>query len=175
MKKQDVLEVLNGCNGVVTRCELLGTERSEVIREFQKENPTSDYIHLHSLYKAVEKAQNELEKALNAYLFSVGNIRSLNFEALRNGVRAFAEERKTRNFVAWFDDRENKESVIDIFFSVSVLASKIVALYTDYVNELDEVNEVRRARESAKDRKARLLAELARIEAAEAAEAAKQK
>lgn len=172
MKKQDVLKTLESCTRVTARCEYLGNERTEVIREYQKEDVSGDYTHLHELYLQVVEAQAALDVELNAYLLNIANNSALNFEALRNGVKNFAENHNEKGFLSWFDNRMTPEEVTDVFFSVSVLASRVIILYTDYMKEVDEVNNVRKARETAKERKARLLAALAEIEAAEAAEAA---
>lgn len=175
MKKQEVLKVLEGCSGVVTRCDLLGTERTEILNEVQKENVSGDYTSMHTLYLEVAAAKAKLDAAVSVYLLNAGNNKALNFETLRNGVKAFAEKHEGKGFVTWFDANFTINSSLPVFFSVSVLASKINEIFEAYVKTLNEMNQVRKMRESIKDRKARLLAELARIEAAEAAGEVKQK
>lgn len=175
MKKQEVLKVLESCSGVVTRCDLLGTERTEILNEVQKENVSGDYTSMHTLYLEVAAAKAKLDAAVSVYLLNAGNNKALNFETLRNGVKAFAEKHEGKGFVTWFDENFTINSALPVFFSVSVLASKINEIFEAYVKTLNEVNQVRKMRESIKDRKARLLAELARIEAAEAAGEVKQK
>lgn len=175
MKKQDVLKVLEGCSSVVTRCELLGTERTEILNEVQKEDASGDYSGMHDMYLEVVSAKEKLDSAVSAYLLNAGNNRTLNFETLRNGVKTFAEKHEGKSFVTWFDGSYTVDSSLPVFFSVSVLASKINEIFEEYVKTLNEVNRVRKVRESIKDRKARLLAELKKLEAAEAAEEVKQK
>lgn len=170
MKKQDVLKVLEGCSGVVTRCELLGTERTEILNEVQKEDASGDYSGMRNMYLEVVSAKEKLDTAVSAYLLNAGNNRAINFETLRNGIKVFAEKHGGKSFATWFDANFSNKSSLPVFFSVSVLASKINEIFDGYIKTLDEVNQVRKIRESIKDRKARLLAELARIEAAEAAE-----
>lgn len=41
MKKQEILKTLESCTRVTARCEYLGNERAEIIREYQKEEVTS--------------------------------------------------------------------------------------------------------------------------------------
>lgn len=175
MKKQDVLKVLEGCNSVVTRCELLGTERTEILNEVQKAEAGGEYSGMHTLYLEVAAAKAKLDAAVSTYLLSVGNNKALNFETLRNGVKTFAEKHEGKSFVTWFDANFSNNSSLPVFFSVSVLASKINEIFEEYVKTLNEVNQVRKSRESIKDRKARLLAELKKIEAVEAAAEVKQK
>ena len=73
MKKQDVLKVLESCSGVVTRCELLGTERTEILNEVQKEGASGDYAGMHDMHLKVVSAKEKLESAVSAYLLNAGN------------------------------------------------------------------------------------------------------
>ena len=102
MKKQDVLKVLESCSGVVTRCELLGTERTEILNEVQKEGACGDYDTMHDMYLAVVSAKEKLDLAVSAYLLNAGNNRAINFETLRNGIKVFAEKHGGKSFVTWF-------------------------------------------------------------------------
>jgi hypothetical protein len=164
MKKETIVTTLESAKGVVARCEYLGTERTEIIREYQKDLVSGDYKNMRDLYLAVVEAQTALESALNAYLLKLGNNRVLNFDALRQAVKAFAEEHKANGFLAYFDERYTAESISDVYFSISVLATKIGGLYTDYMKTKEDAANVRKGRERLADRKARLLAELAKIE-----------
>ena len=164
MKKETITATLESAKGIVARCEYLGTERTGIIREYQKDSVSGDYKNMHGLYLAVVEAQNQLESALNAYLLKLGNNRTLNFDALRQAVKVFSKEYKASGFLAYFDERYTANSISDVYFSVSVLATKVGGIYTDYLKTKEDAINVRKGRERLADRKARLLAELAKIE-----------
>ena len=164
MKKQTILETLEKSPKVSTLCEYLGTERTEVIREYQKPLVSGDYSELRGLYLDVTEAQGKLENALNAYLLKLGNNRALNFYALRQAVKTFAEEHKASGLLAYLDGKYTAESISEIFYSVSVVATKVGGIYADYLKTKEKAANIRKGRERLADRKARLLAELAKIE-----------
>lgn len=164
MKKQTILETLEKSPKVSTLCEYLCTERTEVIREYQKDSVSGDYCVLHDLYKAVVEAQNALDIQLNAYLLKLGNNKALNFDALRQSVKTFAEEHKVSGFLAYFDENFTAEDITETFYSVSVVATKVGGIYADYLKTKEKAANIRKGRERLADRKARLLAELAKIE-----------
>ena len=164
MKKQTILETLEKSPKVSTLCEYLGTERTEVIREYQKSLVSGDYCELHGLYLDVVESQGKLDSALNAYLLKLGNNKALNFDALRQAVKAFAGAHKVSGFLAYFDENFTAEDITETFYSVSVLATKVGGLYTRYMDRKNKAANIRKGRERLADRKARLLAELAKIE-----------
>ena len=164
MKKQTILETLENNPKVSTLCQIIGTDRTQVIREYQKDSASGDYRVLHNLYKAVVEAQNALDIQLNAYLLKLGNNRALNFDALRQAVKAFAEEHKVSGFLAYFDENFTAKDITETFYSVSVLATKLGGIYVDYLKTKETAANIRKGRERLADRKARLLAELAKIE-----------
>ena len=164
MKKQTILETLEKSPKVSTLCEYLGTERIEVIREYQKDSVSREYGGMHDLYKAVVEAQNALDAQLNAYLLKLGNNKALNFDALRQAVKTFAEEHKVSGFLAYFDGKYTADGITETFYSVSVLATKVGGIYADYLKTKETAATIRKGRERLADRKARLLAELAKIE-----------
>ncbi len=171
MKKEIITATLESCKGVVARVDYLSTERTEVIREYQKDSVSVEYAEMHDLHLAVVEAQKTLESAMNAYILKCGNNRALNFDALRNAIKAFAEKHDCSALVSYFDDKYTADSLSDVYFSVSVLATKVGAIYTDYQSLQKDVFNTRKQRESLKARKARLLAELAKLEEAETGEA----
>lgn len=167
MKKEVITATLESAKGVVARVEYLGTERTEIIREYQKDSVSSEYANMHGLYLAVVDAQTALESALNAYLLKLGNNKALNFDALRQSIKAFADKHNCSGLVTYFDGRYSADSITDVYFSISVLASKVSGIYTDYMKTKEESANIRKGRERLADRKARLLAELAKIETEE--------
>ena len=164
MKKQTILETLENNPKVSTLCQIIGADRTQVIREYQKDSVSSDYREMHDLHLVVAEAQGKLENALNAYLLKLGNNRALNFDALRQAVKAFAEEHKASGLLAYFDGKYTAESISEIFYSVSVVATKVGGIYADYLKTKEKAANIRKGRERLADRKARLLAELAKIE-----------
>ncbi len=170
MKKQDVLNVLCGNKRVAARCELQGIERTEIIREYQKEDASGYYTSMHNLYLSVVEAQKELDAALNSYFLAIGNNRALNFEALRNGVKAFADSYNCKAFLSWFDSTYTANDFNELLYSVSVLASKVCELYKRWSVLNTAATNEKNKRISAAERKARLLAELSALEEEEANE-----
>lgn len=164
MKKQTILETLENNPKVSTLCQILCTDRTQVIREYQKDSVSSDYREMHALYLVEAEAHGKLENALNAYLLKLGNNKALNFDALRQAVKAFAEEHKVSGFLAYFDGKYTAEDITETFYSVSVLATKLGGIYVDYLKTKETAANIRKGRERLADRKARLLAELAKIE-----------
>lgn len=164
MKKQTILETLENNPKVSTLCQIIGTDRTGVIREYQKDSVSREYRSMHDLHLKVVEAQNALEIQVNAYLLKLGNNRALNFDALRQAVKAFAEEHKVSGFLAYFDGKYTAESISEILYSVSVVATKVGGIYADYLKTKENAANIRKGRERLADRKARLLAELAKIE-----------
>lgn len=173
MKKKTFQDVLENTTAVTARVDVLNISRTEILREVQKENPSSDYATMNAIWQRVQAAKTELNVAVDAYLLNTGKGRAINFELVRNGVKAIAAGFKANKFVEWFDNHYDKDSFNDACFSVSVLASKVLELYKEFQVWGGELNEARNKRISLKARKAAALEALRQIEAEE--KAAKEK
>lgn len=170
MKKEVISAAISGSARIETICALMNIERTEVLRETQKETPMSDYRELHSQWVELKRVESSYMEGVKKYVLSTGNNSALNAEVLRLAVKQFAEKHNCKNFVEWFDDHITSKDKLPVFYSESVLATFVMNLFADYQRFSGEIAAARKKRESNADRRARLLAELAALDKEEGKE-----